>query len=133
MWTVLYYNSNKEEIEPCDVVNKQFLTELKQKHPTFDKFDKALKEEMQYRYWCRCEWELIIHKVDESIWIKPWIGNKDVKVDVTNNTGSEFYSWLYSKYNFVDDGMIKFDVFDQLLFAWDEFLHYCWEVATESE
>lgn len=128
MWNVLYYNSNKKVIESYDVVNEQFLVELKQKHPTFDKFDKALKEEMQYRYWCKCEWELVIYKVDESIWIKPWIGDKDVKVDITNNTGSEFYSWLCDKYHNID-GEIRFDVFDQLLFAWDKFLHYCWEVA----
>lgn len=130
MWNVLYYNFNKKAIESYAVVNEQFLVELKQKYPTFDKFDKALKSEMQYRYWCKCEWELVIYKVDESIWIKPWIGDKDVKVDITNNTGSEFYSWLCDKYYIVNNE-IKFDVFDQLLFAWDKFSHYCWEVATD--
>ena len=130
MWNVLYYNSNKKAIESYDVVNEQFLIELKQKHPTFDKFDKALKSEMKYRYWCRCEWELVIYKEGDSILIKPWIGNKNAKLDITNNTGSEFYSWLCDKYHNID-GEIRFDVFDQLLFAWDKFSHYCWEVATD--
>lgn len=131
MWTVLYYNSYKKEIEPYNVVDKKFLFELKQKYPTFDKFEKALKSEMQYHYWSRCEWELVIYKEGDSILVKPWIGDKDVKLDVTNNTGSEFYSWLYSKYNLAGDGMIRFDIFDQLLFAWDRFSHYCWEVAID--
>ena len=49
MWNVLYYNSNKKAIESYAVINEQFLIELKQKYPTFDKFNKALKEEIQYR------------------------------------------------------------------------------------
>ena len=130
MWNVLYYNSNKKAIESYAVANEQFLIELKQKYPTFDKFNKALKEEMQYRYWCKCEWELVIYKIDESIWIKPWIGDKDVKINVSNNTGNEFYAWLCDKYHIVNNE-IKFDVFDQLLFAWNKFSHYCWEVATD--
>ena len=130
MWNVLYYNFNKKVIEFYDAVNERFLIELKQKYPTFDKFDKALKEKMQYRYWCRCEWELIIYKVDEGIWIKPWIGDKDVKINVSNNTENEFYAWLCDKYHIVNNE-IKFDVFDQLLFAWDKFSHYCWEVAKD--
>ena len=130
MWEVLYYNHNNKAIELYDVVTKRFLVELKQKYPTFDKFEKALKIEMQYRYWSKCEWELVIYKDDEGIWIKPWIGNKDVKINVSNNTGNEFYTWLSNKYSIIN-GEIRFDIYDQLLFAWDEFVKDCWWVAKE--
>lgn len=130
MWNALYYNFNKKVIETYDVVTEKFLVELKQKHPTFNKFDKALKIEMQYRYWSKCEWELVIYKDDEGIWIKPWIGNKDVKINVSNNTGNEFYTWLSNKYSIIN-GEIRFDIYDQLLFAWDEFVKDCWWVAKE--
>lgn len=125
MWKVLYYNHNNKAIEPYDVVTKRFLVELKQKYPTFDKFEKVLKIEMQYRYWSKCEWELVIYKDDEGIWIKPWIGNEDAKINVSNNTGNEFYTWLSNKYSIIN-GEIRFDVYDQLLFAWDEFVKDCW-------
>ena len=124
-WTVLYYNCNAKEIEPYNVVDKEFLVELKQKYPTFDKFEKALRSEMQYYYWSKCEWELVIYKDDKDIWIKPWVGNEDAKINVSNNTENEFYTWLSNKYYAVH-GEIKFDVYDQLLFAWDEFVKCCW-------
>lgn len=130
MWNVLYYNSNKKAIESYEVANKKFLVELKQKYPTFNEFEKALKNEMQYHYWSKCEWELVICKNDEGIWIKPWIGNEDAKINVSNNTGNEFYTWLFNRY-FAVNGEIKFDVYDQLLFAWDEFVKDCWWVAKD--
>lgn len=128
MWTALYYNNNKKAIEMYDVVDKDFLIELKQKNRTFDKFEKALKSEIQYHYWSKCQWELIIYKDNTGTWIKPWVGNEDAKINVSNNTGNEFYAWLCDKYHIVDNE-IKFDVYDQLLFAWDEFVKDCWWVA----
>ena len=130
MWEVLYYNHNNKAIEAYDVVTKKFLVELKQKYSTFDKFEKALKSEMQYRYWSKYEWELFIYKDDGGIWIKPWGGDEDAKINVSNNTGNEFYTWLSNKYYAVN-GEIKFDIYDQLLFAWDEFVKDCWWVAKE--
>lgn len=128
MWNALYYNVNGEEIEPYNVVKKKFLFELKQKYPTFDKFEKALKSEMKYRYWSRCEWELVIYKDNEGVCIKPWVGNKDVKVKISGK--EDFYNWLCDTYHTVD-GEIRFDIYDQLLFEWNEFVNYCWEAVKD--
>ena len=79
-WIVVYYDFNAQKIKSYDILKSRedFIKKLKKKCATREEFSERMRGEMMYRYWSKCEWELII-EIDENdhIWLKPWVGCRD--------------------------------------------------------
>lgn len=77
-WNALYYNYNANQMEPHNVLRgrEDFIRKMKKKFPAKEDFAKELRSEMQYRYWSKAEWEIVL---------TPLVGsreNADRKIDV---------------------------------------------------
>lgn len=98
-WNVIYYDFNRRAITTYNIFNHgRFYEDVKavmKKNLSRKDFDEALKRELMYYFWSRCEWELVI---------SPWVGDENaaVKQDVAwqvMNNWSRFsdYVWEQSK------------------------------------
>lgn len=136
VWNVHNHKSNKDEIEEFNIFhhtsfNKNVKRILKSYKKSDDKesFAKEMDRELHYYFWSKCEWEVIITKIDGKIMLYPWIGSKTKNtLDVTNDKDFnwiEFYEDIKKRYLF-SDGPIKIDAYDQIRFCFDEFIDYCW-------
>lgn len=132
-WIVYRHNFNADKIETYNVLgSKHFLEEIKKimkKCKDRDEFSEALKIEMMYHFWSRCEWELIIEITEDNrIFLIPWVGCREpdeVKIDVTDD---ESFDWRgFAELHIgqqVYKTKAKIDVYDQLNYRWEEFVDY---------
>lgn len=135
VWNVLYYNFNSRKIETYNVLGgSYFIDELKKmmkKHKDKNDFAEALKREMMYHFWSRCEWELIIEATEDNrIFLIPWVGCSEpekVKIDVTDDINFDWrgFAELHIGKQIYND-KAKIDVYDQIAYMWDDFVDYCW-------
>lgn len=61
-FNVIVFDPNRREFKSYDVI-PYFLgryAEEKKKPKTFDEFKKMVSEESMYRFWAKCEWEIIL-------------------------------------------------------------------------
>lgn len=134
-WIVYYHDFNTNRIKTYNILSGEyFLEEIKKilkkyKDKDRDEFSEALKREMMYHFWSRCEWELIIEIIEDNhIFLIPWVGCREpdeVKIDVTDD---ESFDWKgFAELHIgqqVYKTKAKIDVFDQLNYRWDEFVNY---------
>ena len=133
-WIVKNFDCNTQKIKDYDVLKyrEDFIKKLKKKCATKEEFSEGLKREMMWLFWSKSECELII-EVDDGgrIWLNPWVGCYDlqrVRIDVTNDEKFDWkgfaekhiHTWFYKNQS-------KIDIYDQLMYRWDEFVTYCWE------
>lgn len=63
-WNVFYHNCNTDKIEPFNIFRHGRFREDVQKnlkiHTDKDEFAKALKSDLQYYFWSKAEYEVII-------------------------------------------------------------------------
>lgn len=129
-WFVVHENINKRKFERINILkyHEDYIKKLKKKAKSYVEFCEKLRSEMMYRYWSKCEAEVVITKKDGRIIMTPWVGQKDdIELDVTDNENFDwisFYDWIADKKR-TWDGSIKIDIFDQLQYHWDEFAEYC--------
>ena len=128
-WVVLHYNINKNRIEEYDVLScrTKHIKSLKKRAKDKAEFSKVLDREMMSQYWSRSEYELILERVDNRLYLKPWVGCRtpdEVQVEVTGDifwtafSRSARVSWWGNE--------AKIDIYDQLIERWDEFVDYCY-------
>ena len=97
-WNVFYYDINKKKIDSFNVFDHYSFARYVKKHLkeciTKEEFADKLKSELQYFFWAKAEWEVII---------APWVGGnreKDaVKIDVyaqVMNNGEAFVDYVWS-------------------------------------
>lgn len=127
-WLVTNYNCNSNCIEEYDVLNYSvyWMKKLKKQSKDIKEFSEKLNNEMQWRYWSKAEYELILEKCNHELWLKPWCGcpnPNEVKIDVSND---EFWQEFAKQHNNWWDNEAKIDIYDQLKFKWSEFVDYCW-------
>lgn len=128
-WVVLNYNVNKNAIEEYNVLAHRTLhiKALKKKAKNRDEFSKLLDREMMSQYWSRSEYEMILERDNNRLYLKPWIGCRnaeEVKIEVT---GDEFWEAFATSIHINWWGNeAKIDIYDQLNARWDEFVDYCW-------
>lgn len=63
-WYVYYFNFNANKIEKYNVLNshvEEYIKKLKKKVKTKEEFAEELRRELMYRYWSKCEWEIVIN------------------------------------------------------------------------
>lgn len=134
-WNVYYFNINKQEITTFDIFKHcnsyEYSKKALKKCETKDEFAKVLRREMQYYFWSKCEWELIIEIAeDDRILLSPWCGCRDpedAKVDVTDDANFDWRGFAEAHIRRqVYGSKAKIDVFSQVDYVWDEFVDCCW-------
>lgn len=132
MW---YYNFNAKKIEKYNIFRhygfnndvKKYLNKCENK----EVFAHELEISLQYYFWCKSEWELIIEITENNrIILYPWIGHKEpneVETDVTDDTDFDWTSFakLHIDKQYYGN-RAKIDVYSQVMNNWDMFLDYCW-------
>ena len=135
-WNVHYFNINRQKIETFNIFD----------HYTFNKYVQAylkkcknkedlashLKSELQYHFWSKCEWELIVKiNEDNHIFLIPWVGCREpekVRIDVTDDTSFDWKS--FAKHHIgrqIYKNEAKIDVYDQVMWNFDAFIDYWWD------
>ena len=99
-WFVYYHDINAQKIVPFNVFRHAAFLEYVQKHlkkcTERDEFAEKLRKELQYYFWSKSEYELILH---------PWCGSRnmeEVKIDIYNQVMLNFnifvdYVWSFKK------------------------------------
>lgn len=137
---VYYHDFNRDKIDTFDIFNHNgFREDIKKalkKYKDKDLFSEILKREFRYYFWSKCEWELIVEITkDNRIFLSPWCGSRDpekVKIDVTDNTDFDWKGFAEKHINEqIYDNEAKIDVFDQLMYVWDDIVSYIWENRKE--
>lgn len=132
-WTVKVFSFNGRSITDHNVLEyrEKDIKRLKKKYPDKDAFSEALRRTLLSQYWSRAEWELIIAKTAEGrIILSPWCGCADpdaASIDVTDDPTfdwSGFAAFHIAKQVFKDRA--KIDVYDQIIYQWDDFLDFIW-------
>lgn len=105
-WNVIVENANRRRIEIYNVLNKYFLEDLREifRKTRDDKaaFEKCLRGEIMYRYWSKCEWEVVVTSMFADV--SPDRKFHDEKVDVSDQIFLNWpafvdYVWNYFKSN----------------------------------
>ena len=127
-WFVMNYNCNANRIEQYDALSYSigWMRKLKRQCKDIGEFTEKLNNEMLWRYWSRAEYELILEKCNNELWLKPWCGchnPEEVKINVTDNN---FWQEFAKQHDNWWDNEAKIDIYDQLKFKWSEFVDYCW-------
>jgi hypothetical protein len=134
-WLVYRFNVNFQKVETYNVLGgKYFLEEIKKimkkcRDKDRSEFSEALRREMMYHFWGRCEWELIIEITEANrIFLIPWAGCSEpdeVKIDVTDDIS---FDWRgFAEQHIAQQRYktkAKIDVFDQLNYRWEEYVDY---------
>ena len=75
-----------------------------------------------YRFWAKCEWELIISKTEEErIILSPWIGGRNPETSSLDVTDDKSFDWIgfadkyIGKQNFGNKA--KVDIYDQIMYG----------------
>lgn len=133
VWNVIHESINRGNIEQWNVFNHGGF--MKDVIKAFDKYknDKEeflnrVKSSAMYYYWSKCEWEVVLSNEDGRMVVTPWIGSHDIRLDVTDDENfdwSGFYNKMTERY-VAKDASVKIDVYDQLMFMWEEFTDYLW-------
>lgn len=132
-WKVKNYLINSNKIWDYDVLEyrEDQIKKLKKKCATKEEFSEAVRREMCWQYWSRCEYEVIIEVDDNNrIWLSPWVGCADpesVKIDVTDD---DSFNWRgFAEFHIgkqIYKNKAKVDVYDQLMYRWPAFIDYIW-------
>lgn len=128
-WIVLNYDCNARVIREYDVLawRTNEIKQLKKEAKNKTEFSELLRRTMMRQYWSRAEYELILERKDNNLYLKPWCGCSDPDAVAVNVTQDEF--WVaFAKSSFVSwrNSRAKIDIYDQLMFKWEEIVDYCW-------
>lgn len=121
---VKYHNFNADRIENYDVLKHQekFIKNLKKKSQNREEFSKSLQSEFMYRFWAKCEWELIISKTEEGrIILSPWIGGHNPETSSLDVTDDKIFDWVGFADKYIGKQIFlnkaKIDVYDQIMYG----------------
>ena len=134
-WNVYYYDINRNEITTYNIFKHgsfdEYLKKAFKKYKTKNEFAETLRRELMYYFWSKAEWELIIEITEDNrIFLIPWCGCRDsesVKVDVTNDKNFNWrgFAEKHTKKQ-IYGNKAKIDIYDQIMFNWEEFVDYVW-------
>lgn len=128
-WEAMRYDWNSSKFTQYNVLayREEFVKQLKKKVTSKEEFAKKMRTEMLYYFWAKCEVEVILTNQDGRIIMSPWVGPKDITLDVTDRDDFDWVG-LFKKEteHYIDKTTVKIDIFDQLQWKWEEFIDYCW-------
>lgn len=132
VWNVKRYDCNKNLIVDYNVLRykEDFIKRLKKIWANKEEFSERLKSQFHYEYWSKSEHELIIKLNVHRVFLRPWCGCRDpekVTIEITNDG---CFDWLgFANYHLsrqVYSNSTKIDVWDQLIWRWNDLVDYCW-------
>lgn len=135
-WTVKYHNCNSDKICDYDILKYEtdFIRKLKKKaNGDKEYFAKELRSHMQYHYWSKCEWEIIISKNNDVVILSPWISRNPEAVSISVDNSTFDWTGFADEHIYPGKYEAKIDVFDQIVYRWDEFVDYCWNTRLKYE
>lgn len=135
-WPTLIHDFNAKTVRTHDVLayREDQVKKLKKQYKTKEEFAKELDKDLMWQYWSRSEYEMILYIADNRVYLEPWCGIfKDGKIDITDDPT---FNWLaFAKKLLSERGWhdannnrtsVKFDIYDQLKFRFDEFIDFVW-------
>lgn len=135
-WLALIHDFNADAVKTHNVLRQReaFVKKLKKTCSTKDEFAEILRRDFMSQYWSRSEYEMILYIEDDRVYIEPLVGEfKDGRVDVTDGTILDwpvFAKKMLSERAWHDKennrDYVKFDIFDQLVFRFDEVVDFTW-------
>lgn len=139
-WFVYNFNINAQKIETYNIFKHysflEYVKKAAKNYKTKEEFVKQLKRELQYYFWSKCEWELIIEITEDNhIFLNPWVGCREpekVRIDITDDTNLDWRSFAEKHIGEqIYGGKAKIDVYDQVNYMWDDFVDYVWNNRKE--
>ena len=124
-----------------NILNESLLKEVKKLkkqykvNDDFKAFSEALRRELHWSYWAKAEWELTITKDEDDRIILCDLFENTYLEDVTDDTTFDwcgFYEYLSDK-RISHNNYIKFDVYDQIMYRWDDFVDFLWKTKLPYE
>ena len=141
-WNVKFFDINKHKIIDYNILEYKtdYIKKLKKKSDTKDQFSEYVRKEIQYHYWSRAEYELIIEITEDNhIILKPWcciVDPEKAIIDVTNDKNFDWRGFAEEHINKqVYINQAKIDIYDQLIYGdnWDHFITYLWTTRLKYE
>ena len=138
-WDVYYYDINRNKISTFNIFDhwsfREYTKKTAKKLKTKEEFAEQIRRELQFYYWSKAEWELVVHIEDNRIFLIPWCGCREpekVKIDVTDDANFDWRGFA-EKHTArqIYGNEAKIDVFDQVDYRWEEFVDYAWENKKE--
>ena len=139
-WLVYNFNINAQKIETYNIFEhwsfNEYVKRAAKKYKDKYEFAKQLKRELQYYFWSKCEWELVVEITEDNrIFLNPWVGCREpekVRIDVTDDTSYDWrdFAEKHTKRQ-IYVNKAKIDVFDQVDYVWDNFVEYAWKNRKE--
>lgn len=131
-WYVCCYNCNTDEIEAFNIFRHGRFREDTQEALKIAKnkaeFALIIKRELRYYFQSKSEYELIVRLTDDDrVFLLPWCGSSDPeneKVEVTDGHWLTFAKFHINRQIYANEA--KIDIYDQVMFKWDDFIDYCW-------
>lgn len=136
-WNV--YNERNGKIEPYNIFGHggfvKYVSQHAKECKTKEEFEDALRRELRYYFWAKCEYELIIEITEDNrILLKPWIeGRRSIEpVNVADDTSFDWRGFAdnHTKRQ-IYGNKAKIDVYDQVDYVWDDFVEYVWNNKNE--
>jgi hypothetical protein len=132
-WLVTNFDCNSQVIKYYDVLKyrEDFVKKLKKKCATKEEFAEGMRREFHWQYWSKSEYEMIMEIDDnDRIWLNPWVGcykPEIIRVDVTDRTDFDWRGFAKKHIgNSRWGNEARIDIWDQLVYRWDEFIDYVW-------
>lgn len=132
-WLVKNFNINKQTIEDYDALKylENDIKKLKKKCIIKEEFANKLRTEMLYHFWSRAEYELVVKQTEDGhILLLPWCGCRDeakATIDVTYDTSFDWKGFAAEHIGKqIYNHEAKIDVYNQLMWQWDNFVNYVW-------
>ena len=141
-WNVYYYDFNRKKIDTFNIFEhgsfraytKKAIKQHKKHKENIEDFAERLKRELQFYFWSKAEWELIIEITEDNrIFLIPWCGCRnpeEVKIEIKPVITEDGFDWLEFARVHIDrqkyGNKAKIDVYDQVMFEWDVFVNYVW-------
>lgn len=135
-WKVKNFDVNKQAIIDYDVLTYRgpMIRKLKKKCNTKEEFKEALTRDFMWQYWSRAEYELVLVRSTNRLYLKPWVGCKypeEVTIEVTDDVfwqgfaESSLINWWGNE--------AKIDVWQQLAFKLDDITNILWHTRLPYE
>ena len=128
-WYVTYESWYCKKFERINILKyyEDFIKKLKKKVNSYEEFAEELRREMAYHYRSKCEWEVVLKKENDRLYMLPWPPHEnDIGVDITDDRlfdWNGFFDWKVERC--ISKTECKIDTYDQLRYNWPEFVRYC--------
>lgn len=135
-WYVYIYDINKNEIKKFNVFNhwksEEDTKKNLKKYKNKEEFSEQLRKDVMYYFWSKSEYELIITLTEDGrVLLSPWCGCRnpeEATIDVTDDSSFDWRGFAEKHIALqIFKNEAKIDIYEQLMYVWDEFVDYVWD------